>query len=311
MASGDQEFSVVIPTHNRPRQLAVCLRALAQQEYPRERFEVIVVDDGSSTPIGDVLTAFETRLALTLVTVPNAGPAAARNQGAAQARGRYLAFTDDDCAPTVAWLQALDARARTVPGAMLGGRTLNRIPEKLCSAASQLVLDAVYAHFNADPDRAQFFASNNLAVPADRFRALGGFDAAFRTAEDRDLCDRWLGGGGCLVYEPQAVVYHAHPLTLGGFWRQHVAYGRGAYRFHSTRNRWARFGIDGGFYRELGLRPFSRDEGRRAIRLTLLLAVQQAANAVGFLTEMLGQRWRGREAGRDIEARGEGRVPEG
>src|SRR6266498_390709 len=87
-------------------------------------------------------------------------------------------------------------RASGAPGTMVGGRTLNALPGNLCSTLSHLVVDAAYACYNADPDNARFFASNNLAVPTRRFLELGGFDPEFTTAEDRDLCARWLESGG-------------------------------------------------------------------------------------------------------------------
>lgn len=285
------DFSIIIPTYNRPAQLRRCLDALTSLDYPRDRFEVIIVDDGSTLPVADVAASFRPCLDLTVRSAPHAGPSRARNLGAQHARGRYLAFTDDDCTPTSGWLHALDARASGTPGTIVGGRTLNALPENLCSTLSHLVVEAAYACYNADADNARFFASNNLAVPAGRFLELGGFDPEFTTAEDRDLCDRWLESGGRLVYAPEAVVCHAHPLTLAGLWCQHFAYGRGAYRFHRTRDRWRRFKIDRRFYRELVVRPYERERAPRAIVLTVLLALQQTANAAGFFAQMLAGRF--------------------
>ena len=289
MADSALDFSIIVPTYNRPRQLGECLTALVSLEYSHERFEVVVVDDGGTTPLDDVTASFHGGLGLIVVRSANAGPAAARNLGAAHARGRYLLFTDDDCRPRPNWLRALEARGRSARGALLGGRTLNALPGNRCSALSQLIVDVVYAHYNADPDNARFFASNNLAAPAARFHALGGFDPEFRTAEDRDLCDRWLGDGGRLVYVPDAVVDHAHALTVRGLWRQHFGYGRGAYRFHRSPARRGRnsLRIEGRLYREFVRYPYAHERTARAVSLTLLLVVQQAANAAGFAAEWI------------------------
>jgi glycosyltransferase involved in cell wall biosynthesis len=268
-------------------QLGHCLGALTRLDYPRDRFEVIIADDGSTTPVAEVVAAFHARLDVTIRSAPHAGPSHARNVGAEHARGRYLAFTDDDCEPTPGWLSALDIRASGAPGAIIGGQTLNALPENLYSTLSHLVLEVAYAYYNADPDHAHFFASNNLAVPAGPFLELGGFDPAFTTAEDRDLCARWTESGGRLVYAPDAIVYHAHALTIAGLWRQHFAYGRGAYRFHRRHDRWREFRIDPRFYRELLVRPYARERSLRGAILTALLAVQQSANTAGFFAEML------------------------
>jgi len=289
MSGSAPDFSIIIPTYNRPAPLGDCLSALTRLDYPRDRFEVIIVDDGSTVPIGDVAETFGDRLDLTVLAVPHTGPARARNLGADRARGRYLAFTDDDCSPRHSWLRALDARARLAPGAALGGRTVNAFPENLCSTLSHLIVEVAYACYNADPEQGRFFASNNLAVPAGDFRDLGGFDPEFATAEDRDLCQRWLDHGGRLVYAPDAVVEHAHRLTPASLWRQHFAYGRGAYRFHRRHPAWRRLEIDRRFYRDLAVGPFRQERPGRAVLLALLLALQQAANAAGFLAEMMAR----------------------
>ncbi|HEV2763340.1 MAG TPA: glycosyltransferase, partial [Pyrinomonadaceae bacterium] len=215
-------FSVVVPTRARPAQLAACLDALARQEYPRERFEVVVVNDGGPEP-SEVFERFAGRLDATLVTQKHAGPAAARNTGARRARAPFLAFTDDDCRPDPVWLKALEARLRDAPGAAVGGRTVNALPRNLFSTASQSLTEYLYEYFDAAEGRAAFFTSNNLALSSELFRAVGGFDESFPLAagEDRELCDRWRARGHRLTYAPDAVVRHAHALTLRSFCRQH------------------------------------------------------------------------------------------
>jgi glycosyltransferase involved in cell wall biosynthesis len=237
MGSTSPFFSVIVPTRDRPGALADCLAALHRLAYPRDRFEVIVVDDGSEQTLEGVLAAFRDRLPVTLVPQASAGPAAARNAGARKARGDFLAFTDDDCAPDADWLGALAERFRSGGDRALGGRTLNGRPDNLFATATQALMEDLYAHFNATPEEAQFFTSNNLAVPADLFRAVGGFDPAFPIAagEDRDFCDRWLRRGHTMTYVPEARVTHSHPLGFSSFWRKHFSYGRGAKRFHEIR----------------------------------------------------------------------------
>ena len=290
-------FSVIIPTYERPAQLATCLRALSRADYPPGRFEVIVVDDGGARPLGSIAEQFRETLDLKLLEQKNTGPAGARNFGATRARGEFLAFTDDDCAPDAGWLRALAARLVRTPGRIVGGRTLNALPQNLCAETSQRIIEVVYAHFNSDPDDARFFASNNFAVPAARFRALRGFDETFRTSEDREICDRWLSEGFRLAYAPEAVVRHAHPLTIFTLWRQHFGYGRGALRFHrATSVGGARFKPDLTFYRKLlcsgATQTRSVAQLPRAAQLTLLLVWSQSANAAGFFYEAYQSRRR-------------------
>ena len=285
-------FSIVVPTFNRPARLAECLRALAGLDYPRSRFEVIVVDDGGARPAGPVAAPFGRRLELTIIRQARSGPAAARNAGVTRAGGRYLAFTDDDCRPDRRWLAAFGARLVHRPEAVLGGRTLNALPDNSFSSASQLLCDYLYGYYNRDPDRARFFTSNNLALAAERFDEIGGFDAAFvlPAAEDRDFCDRLASAGVSLVYTPEAMVHHGHELSLGTFLRQHFTYGRGACRFREIRERRGRrVRLEPpSFYLDLVREPFADERGGRALSLAALLVVAQAANAAGFARETAG-----------------------
>ncbi len=180
------EFSVIVPTRNRPQKLRSALEAISQTDFPLDAFEVIVVADGEGQGLEAVVAEVESPIATRVVEQPQAGPAAARNAGAACARGRYLAFTDDDCLPTPGWLSALNEALDASPGALVGGRTINAIDGNRCSEASQLIQAIVYSHYNGQPDRASFLASNNMALRAADFASLGGFDPSFWFAsEDR------------------------------------------------------------------------------------------------------------------------------
>ena len=289
-------LSVIVPTRNRPAQLAECLQSLASLDYPRERFEVIVVQDGGAESLVESIAAsLRHRLDLKVVAQPHAGPASARNAGAARARGELLVFTDDDCRPIAGWLRAFAARFAAAPTGAVGGRTVNALPGNVYSTASQLLIDYLYGYYNVDENRAVFFASNNLAVPASRFHALGGFDRTFpaAAAEDRDLCDRWLHQGYAMSYAPDAVVCHAHPLALKAFWRQHFEYGRGAFAFHRAR---ARRGGDRirveplRFYVDLLRYSFVGDRRGGAVTLAGLLALSQLATVGGFAWAWLQSR---------------------
>src|ERR1041384_3225544 len=178
-------FSVIVPTYNRPRQLAACLSALRRIDYPRSSWELIVVDDGSATPLNGVVQHFTGDLNLKLLRQPNAGPAAARNAGAAAARGQFLAFTDDDCSPDPHWLLQLAQRLSTCPLALCGGRVVNHLDHNPYAATSQAILDVCYSHFDVETHPDAFFASNNKALSAECFAAIGGFDSTFTTSEDR------------------------------------------------------------------------------------------------------------------------------
>jgi GT2 family glycosyltransferase len=171
---------------------------------------------------------------------------------------------------------------------------MNALPGNLYSGMSQRIVDYAYTYFNPRPDRARFFASNNLAVPAEPFRTLGGFDPRFvpAAAEDRDLCDRWLQRGLRLAYVPEAVVYHAHHLTLAGFCRQHFGYGRGAHRFYRARAERGGPGLrpDPRFHLAAPRALVAGAPPHDALPLLGLTLLWQLANAAGYVREALGTR---------------------
>lgn len=283
-------FSIITPTYARPDRLAACLQAIVRLRYPRECFEVLVVDDGSQAPPEALVASFARQCNVSLIMQPHAGPATARNTGAARAKGAYLAFTDDDCTPAPDWLQTLAARFAASPDCAIGGRTRNELSRNLYSTASQLLIDYLYAYYNANANEARFFASNNLALPATHFRGIGGFDTTFSLAagEDREFCDRWLHHGYRMIYAPEVLVYHYHALTLYTFWKQHFNYGRGAFCFRQSRVQrdLAPIRLEPlAFYLDLLRYPFSRTQGQQALRLAALLILSQGANAAGFWRE--------------------------
>jgi GT2 family glycosyltransferase len=278
-------FSIIIPTHGRDAALDRCLKAVSRLDYPSECCEVIVVYDGSIPIQHPKIGQFSVQL----LTQPKSGPAAARNRGAIQSRGDYLAFTDDDCIPTADWLSRLSAAFVQYPERMVGGRVVNALPENNYAAASQLLVDFLYERYNADPLQAQFFTANNLALRRDLFLELGGFDTRFSLAagEDRELCHRWINRGYRMFYEPAALVHHAHDLTLAGFWRQHVNYGRGAFRFRQQQNERLKLERPT-FYADLLRYPFRRANGRQVAQLFTRFLLMQAATTYGFIREKWG-----------------------
>jgi GT2 family glycosyltransferase len=290
-------FSIIVPTYRRPQALAACLQALAGLDYPHASMEVIVVDDGSPNPPEGVVREVAERLPVRLVLQDHAGPAAARNHGAETARGDVLAFVDDDCRPSPEWLKTLAARLRDTPMGAVTGRTENRLEGNPFARASQVVIAFLYAHYNADPARARFLTSNNVAISAELFRRTGGFDTSFPLAagEDREFCDRLVEQGHPVVYAADAVVHHAHELTLLSFLRQHFNYGRGAYHFHRLRAQRREGSIQFEsvlFYCSLVGHAFKGRGGMEAFGMALMLGLTQIAIGAGFVREALPEFFR-------------------
>ena len=181
--------------------------------------------------------------------------------------------------------------------ALVGGVTLNGLPENPFSAASQCLVDFVYRYFEANDRGLRFFTSNNFGGASAKMRLLGGFDESFPlpAAEDRDLCERW----GNLTLAPAAIVIHRHRLSLGSFWRQHFRYGRGAYTLFLRRGDRGsnRRNPRLNFYTGLLEEPFRNRSVELPWIVLALLLLSQLAGFCGFAHEASSGASRGRQNG--------------
>jgi glycosyltransferase involved in cell wall biosynthesis len=287
-ASDAPVVTVIVPTLNRPGQLVRTLHALSRQEDIPGGFDVLVVDDGSDPPLDPDLVVAHCAVPCRVLRTPNRGPAAARNLAASLTQAHLLAFIDDDCEPESTWLSGLVRRHGQANGPrIIGGKTVNQLVANRFAATSQNLITIGYAHQNRDPNQARFFAANNLSVPRQEFHLIGGFDENFRTAEDRNLCERWIFSGRSMLFAPECLVLHSHEMGLCGFWRQHFTYGRGAYRFHAERRqRWPGEPLVEWHYYGALLKSMLPIRGAHSTPLmAIALVISQVANLAGYVWE--------------------------
>ncbi|HEC35334.1 MAG TPA: glycosyltransferase, partial [Anaerolineae bacterium] len=209
-------ISVIIPAYNAEETLGGCLAALEAQSLSRDRYEVIVVDDGSTDRTAEVARA----CGVHLIRQANAGPAAARNQGAQAARGEILLFTDADCEAAPDWIEQMLAPFHNaeIAGAKGVYRTRQR---ELVARFVQLEYERKYARMSRR-ERIDFVDTYSAAYRREVFLTSGGFDPLFPTAsvEDQEFSFRLARKGYHLVFLPQAAVYHRHNTTIGQYWRR-------------------------------------------------------------------------------------------
>ena len=284
-------FSILVPTRNRPSLLDRCLRALSDLTYPKDRFEVLVIDDGTWEPLDPLIARYSANLNLRLFRQQNRGPAIARNLGLRHATGDYIVFTDDDCRPAAGWLEAFERAARIAPHAGWGGSVEPAPENTIFGNASQLLVTYLYNYISAD---LRFFCSNNLAFPRQELQELGGFDETFplAAAEDRDLSERWSALHR-QDYVPDATVVHQQRLSFPDFCRQHYRYGRGAFHYQTRRRLRGKQALRVEpirFYLRMLSYPWRTHSYFPAAALSILMALSQAANMVGFFHERVRSR---------------------
>lgn len=206
--------SVVVPVYNGAATIQRCLDALANQTCRADRYEIIVVDDGSNDATAEIVRSWgqcHPQIHLSFVQQANAGPAAARNHGARMAQGAILLFTDADCTPSVRWIDAFLAVFNSPePPAGAAGAYESR-QTSAAARFAQFEFEERYAlmRHHAAIDLVSTYAA---AFRRDLFLSFGGFDEAFPKAnnEDVEFSFRLSGAGHRLVFAPDAVVAHEH-----------------------------------------------------------------------------------------------------
>jgi len=215
--------SVVVPVYNGETVIERCLDALGCQSVPGHRYEIIVVDDGSRDATPAVIAAWADRhpdAQVRLLRQQNAGPAAARNHGAREARSPLVLFTDGDCAPTRTWVEAM--AAPFVDDSVVGAKgTYVTEQSALIPRFVQAEYEDRYDRMRGQP-QIDFIDTYSAAYRRDIFLENGGFDPIFTTAsvEDQEFSFRLAQKGYRLVFAPDAAVSHLHDSDLGEYFRR-------------------------------------------------------------------------------------------
>jgi len=249
--------SVVVPTHNRPTQLAACIESLLSVDYPT--FEVIVVDnapsDDATARMVDERFGGDPRVRYLREQRP--GASLARNVGTRDARGEIVAFTDDDALVDRHWLATLaqgfaeDPMVRCVAGLTLPTQieTPAQVAFELYGGMTCGYRRRVYDLHDHRGDTllypytaGVFGASNNVAFRRAPFLQSGGFDVTLGpatpafAAEDLDAFLSIILAGYRILYEPRAVVRHEHRRDFPDLYWQVFTYAAG---FTALLLKWA------------------------------------------------------------------------
>ena len=217
---------MIVPAYNAEDTLDACLSALHSQTVAAADYEIILVDDGSTDRTPQIARSH----GVCLIQQPNAGPAAARNRGAAQAQGEILLFTDADCAPAADWIAQMVAPFNDP--AVDGVRGVYRTRQRsLVARFVQLEYESRYARLQSGQE-IDFVDTYSAGYRRSLWAESGGFDETFRTAsvEDQEFSFRLARAGHRLVFAPEAVVYHQHDRTVLEYGRRKFGIGYGKAR---------------------------------------------------------------------------------
>ena len=214
------DVTIVIAVYNGASTIESCVSSLLGLRYPRDHFEIVVVDNGSTDPTLERLQAFGN--AIRVLHEKTRGASAARNAGVRAARGTIVAFTDADCTVEAEWLGALVGPLADRGVGVVGGPILSRINGSRIERFGDVIHDQRRA---IEDDTAPYVASGNWASRAGVLLQLGLFDESLRRSQDVDLAWRAVQAGFRLVYVPDAIVHHRNERTIWGLINEGYVHG--------------------------------------------------------------------------------------
>jgi GT2 family glycosyltransferase len=229
-AADPPSLSVVVATHNRLPLVARLLEQLGRQTLAPEEFEVVVVDDGSETPVEAALRELRLPYACRVLRQPQAGPAAARHRGILEARGPLLVIVDDDMQVPAHFLAAHRDSHAAAPGVVIGRMRadpgLADMP--LFERFHAEMLDRFVADVGAGRAvlRGTHLYTGNTSFPRAVYLAVGGFDLSLDRSEDIELGLRLERAGLELAFSESAYSVHSSDhRELGPWLRRAFRYG--------------------------------------------------------------------------------------
>jgi glycosyltransferase involved in cell wall biosynthesis len=211
--------SIIIPVFNQAEDLARCLAALERQTYPADRFEAIVVDNGSDRPIRPMAERFSFVRA---ICEPTPGSYAARNRGIEASRGELLAFTDADCLPAESWIERGVRAVQRLPRA---GMVAGRIAITFHDPGKPTAVERFESIFGLPQDMFLawgFGATANLFATRAAIEQVGLFDERLMSGGDMEWGQRLRALGLAQEYGPDACVFHPARRTVRQLWTKTV-----------------------------------------------------------------------------------------
>jgi glycosyltransferase involved in cell wall biosynthesis len=213
-------ISIIIPALNEEKMIGRCLESLTRLAFASDRFEVLVVDNGSRDNTLIIADSFKDRLNLKILQQPGVRISALRNLGARAALGDTLAFLDADCLAPADWLDRILALAPTDGAGVLGAHYL--MPE------DSSWVGRTWHRYQETPKSGEVshVPAGDLIMRREDFLRLGGFDETIQTNEDYELCERARKAGMHVRAFPQMGVIHLGTAqSLRVFFRKQAWHG--------------------------------------------------------------------------------------
>ncbi len=214
-------ISIIIPAYNSERTIGKSLEACQAQDYPNDRFEIIVINDGSRDGTEKIIKYYDVRY---ICHQGNKGPASARNTGWKNAKGDYVFFLDSDCIPDRDWLSKTMAHYTREDIVCVGGRYGIANEESLLASC---IYTEFLVRYSRMPGFTKYIGSHGYSFRKNFLERIGGYNEEYTAAsgEDNDLAYRILASGYKPMFDQEIVIRHYFPTRLLSYLKTQMIHG--------------------------------------------------------------------------------------
>ena len=225
------KYSIIVPSFNRADEIEELIGSITRLKFDRERFELVIVDDGSTDHTLNLLEKYKNEIGDNLVyfTQKNQGPGAARNTGMSKAKGDFFIFVDSDCTVPENWLTEIDISAQANRADAFGGAdTYSDDFSPLLKAINYSMTSFITTgglRGKKGKKLAKFYPrSFNMGLTRQLWEKIGGF-GSLRHGQDIEFSNRILKSGAVVVFVEKASVFHKRRTNIRRFYKQVFNWG--------------------------------------------------------------------------------------
>jgi glycosyltransferase involved in cell wall biosynthesis len=231
MTRNGKKYSIIVPSFNRADEINDLIKSILRLNFDREKFELVIVDDGSTDNTLTLLKEYKTNLGerLQYFSQKNQGPGVARNTGMSKASGDFFIFIDSDCTVPEHWLSEIDKILNQEQADAFGG------PDTFAADFPPLLKAINYTMTSfittgglrgkEGKKLAKFYPrSFNMGLTRDLWQKIGGF-GSLRHGQDIEFSNRIIKSGAHVVFAGNAAVYHKRRTNIRRFYKQVFNWG--------------------------------------------------------------------------------------